>query len=320
MKIEKAKDLHLEANINRDDEIRRAGIGRHGGWIVAAFALSALASGIWWMRSEKPKLESGPNITTETQLPQATLPPPEAGTDGAFSAAGYVEPVTPFPVKITPLVPGRIDHFPIREGERIQAGDVVARMNTEQQEKRAAELRAAAAVTQQRLEFAARELARAQTLAGRGATPLRDLDQASSEVEILRAEAERLRTELESVLWHIEQSAVRSPVDGILYERSASEGEFINLDERHEIASVIDPRQMQVWVDINQRDLAKIPENGVAMVSFDAEPGREFRAKVDRILPKASLAKNTVRVVLRLDEFSPALRPEMSVKVVFSKP
>jgi len=135
-----------------------------------------------------------------------------------------------------------------------------------------------------------------------------------------RAEAERIAAELETVRWRIEQSKVRSPVDGILYERAASEGHFINLDERHEIASVIDPRQMQVWVDINQRDLAKIAEGRPAAISLDAEPGRKLQAKVDRILPKASLAKNTVRVILRLEEFSPALRPEMSVKVEFAEP
>jgi RND family efflux transporter MFP subunit len=320
MKIEKAKALQLEAAINRDEEVRRAGRSVPGSWILITLLLPALAAGMWWMNKESQKAPPTQAAPSEASIPSEAPASAEAEPKEEFSAAGYVEPAPPFPVKITPLVPGRIDRFTIREGERIQAGEVVARMNTEQHENRAGELKAAAAVNQQRLDFAARELARAQTLAGRGATPLRDLDQASSEVEILRAEAERLQMELESVLWRIEKSAVRSPVDGVLYERAASEGEFINLDERHEIASVIDPRQMQVWVDINQRDLAKISENGVAMVSFEAEPGREFRAKVDRILPKATLAKNTVRVVLHLEEFSPALRPEMSVKVVFPKP
>lgn len=320
MKIEKAKALQLEATINRDQEVQRAGKNLHVGWIAITLALGVLVGAVGWEKNATRESAAALAAVTGTPVPSSTPQPSVADSGGGFSAAGYVEPVPPFPVKITPLVPGRIDRFSIREGEPVKAGDVVARMNTEQHEKRAAELRAAAAVTAQRLDFAERELARAQTLAGRGASPLRDLDQASSEVEILRAEADRIRAELDSVLWRIEQSAVRSPVDGVLYERAASEGHFINLDERHEVASVIDPRQMQVWVDINQRDLAKIPENGVAIVSFDAEPGKEFRARVDRILPKASLAKNTVRVILRLEEFSPALRPEMSVKIVFSKP
>lgn len=319
MKIEQAKALKLEAEINRDGEVQRAGNALPVRWIATFAILLALATGIWWTQSgmsEATRKNAASLPTADTSPAPSLVAEPPAGV---FSAAGYVEPVPPFPVKITPLVPGRIDHFAIREGEPVRTGDVVARMNAAHHEKEAAELIATAAVTAQRLEFAGRELARAKSLAGRGAAPLRDLEKATSDVSILRAEAERIATELETVQWRIEQSTVRSPVDGVLYERTASEGQFINLDERHEIASVIDPRQMQVWVDINQRDLAKIPENGRAVISLDADPGRELRAKVDRILPKASLAKNTVRVVLRLEDFSPALRPEMSVKVEFSE-
>lgn len=322
MKIEQAKALRLEAKINRDDEVRRAGRRPPVGWIVAAAAVLALAVVVWWtLQDQRPP--TAPALATAEEEALSTPPIPsssESASDGAFTAAGYIEPIPPFPVKITPLVPGRIDEFPIREGEPVKAGEVIARMNSGQHEKRAAELQAAATVITRRLEFAQRELDRAKTLAGRGATTLRDLDQATSEAGILRAEAARIQAEEQSVAWQIEQSTVRSPVDGILYERTASEGHFINLDERHEIASVIDPRQMQVWVDINQRDLVRVRANGDAVVSLDAEPGRKFRARVDRILPKASLAKNTVRVILRLEEFSPALRPDMSVKVVFSEP
>lgn len=321
MKIEQAKALKLEERINRDEEVRRAGKVSLGPWLISLAVLSLLAAVVWWARSSSP--EASPQTRSdESQRPveaAQAAPAVAASPAGTFSAAGYVEPVPPFPVKITPLVPGRIDRFAMREGESVRAGDVVATMNASQHEKQAAELEAVAAVTAERLEFAENELARTKSLAERGAAPLRDLDKAGSDVSVLRAEAARIATELETVRWRIEQSTVRSPVDGILYERAASEGHFINLDERHEIASVIDPRQMQVWVDINQRDVAKIPENGRAVISLDADPGRELRARVDRILPKASLAKNTVRVVLRLEDFSPALRPEMSVKVEFTE-
>lgn len=321
MKIEQAKALKLEEKINRDDEVQRAGKSLPASWLVAVAALLTLAAALWWTQSGKPETSMQATAAEEQRSadPAQAAPVPAVSSGGALSAAGYVEPVPPFPVKITPLVPGRIDRFAIREGEAVKAGEVVATMNAAQHEKQAAELNAMAAVTAERLEFAERELARTKSLAERGAAPLRDLDKAISDVAVLGAEAERIATELKTVQWRIEQSTVRSPVDGILYERTASEGHFINLDERHEIASVIDPRQMQVWVDINQRDLAKIPENGRAVISLDADPGRELRAKVDRILPKASLAKNTVRVVLRLEDFSPALRPEMSVKVEFSE-
>lgn len=314
MKIEQAKALQLEASINRDEEVRRAGRRSGFPWLIGGAA--ATAAGIAWFafpHSEQAKPISTPLQTsprpTETDVPQS-----------AFTTAGYIEPVPPFPVKITPLVPGRIDEFPVREGDPVKAGDVIARMNTGLHEKRADELRAAAGVNSQRLALAERELTRVATLSSRGASTGRDLDQATAEVRILRAESEKLSAELASVEWQIEQSTVRSPVDGVLYQRTASEGDFMNLDERHEVASIIDPARLQVWTDVNQREVARLGVGANATVSLDAEPGREFRARVDRILPRASLAKNTVRCILRLDESSPALRPDMSVKVTFEKP
>lgn len=319
MKIEQAKALRLEANINRDKEVLRAGRRFSTGWILTVAAIFLAAAGVLVVKRGGLPAASAQGIAIGSDGVAPAVPPAIIGDSAGanFSAAGYVEPVAPFPVKITPLVPGRIDHFRVREGEAVKIGDVVARLNTDQHEKREAELSASAAVTARRLDFAEKELARAKTLAGRGAMPLRDLDLASAEVGILRAEAERINAELETLRWQIDQSTIRSPVDGILYERVASEGDYINLDERQEVASVIDPQRMQVWVDVNQRDLARIREGGRALVSLDSDPGREFRARVDRILPKASLARNTVRVVLELEEFPPSLRPEMSVKVVF---
>ena len=311
MKIEQAKALRLEANINRDDEVRRAGRRFHAGWMAAVACIVLVAAGLWFANRNRA-------AAVPTQETTTAPPPAEAAAPGGdFSAAGYIEPVPPFPVKITPLVSGRLDQFSIREGDEVKAGDIVARLNTDQHQNREAELVAAATVAARRLDFAEKELARAETLANQGAMPKRELESASAEVGILRAEAERINAELETVRWQIEQSTVRSPVDGVVYERLASEGDFIDLEERHGIASVVDPRRMQVWVDVNQRDLARIREGGRALVSLDSDPGREFRGRVDRILPKASLARNTVRVVLKLEEFPPSLRPEMSVKVVF---
>lgn len=316
MKIEKAKALRLEASINRDHEVRRAGRQVPMPWLAAG-GVVVLAVGAWFFW---PRPASVVVSNAATAVGAAVTSESTGGDDGTFTAAGYIEPIPPFPVKITPLVPGRIDEFALREGEAVNAGDVIARLNSGAHQKRAAELHAAATVNSHRVELAERELNRATTLASQGASTQRDLDQATAEVRVLRSETEKIRAEIASVEWQIEQSIIRSPVKGILYERTASEGHFINLDERHEIASVIDPMQLQVWVDVNQRDIARLREGAPALVSLDAEPGREFRARVDRILPRASLAKNTVRCILRLEEYSPALRPDMSVKVTFPEP
>lgn len=325
MNIQKAKALHLEASVNRTREMEAAGrpakllppilVG------VIAFAAGVglflfLENGDAGVNSEVAPLARSMEPTPATNR-EATLAP----TVGAsLTAAGYVEPVPPYPVQITPLIPGRIDSFPLAEGDPVVKGEIIARLNTEVLERQAQELRASRNVTLQRLATARRELARSELLRERGSATGKEYDDALSDVQVLLAETEKLSAELETVEWKIEQSTVRSPVDGVLFERMAREGEFINLDERHAIATVVNPEQMQVWADINQRDLARLRVGAPAVVRLDAEPDRAFSATVDRILPRASLARNTVRCILRLEEFSPALRPDMSVQIAFLEP
>jgi RND family efflux transporter MFP subunit len=314
MAIRKARDLRLEDQINRDAEIEAAGRTPPIRWILGmASALAAVLSIVYfWPRAAESATANTPGA------PAADAPPTTAA--GEFSAGGYIEPIPPFPVKIVPLVPGRIDEFSVVEGQPLRAGDVIARLNTENLGKRTEEIRAARDVNGRRLEVAEKELARAEALVAKGAATGREFDRAQAEVRILRAEDGQRAAELSSVEWQMKNSVIRSPVDGILYERLAHTGDFIDLDEQDEIASVIDPAKVQVWADINQRDAARIHVGRRAAITLDAEPGREFPAVVRRILPRASIAKNTIRCILELEATSPALRPDMSVKVTFREP
>jgi RND family efflux transporter MFP subunit len=315
MDIRKAKDLRLEDTVNRDAEIQAAGRGLPVRWISAAVAALVVLLGLlyfWPHPVESPPAQ--PPAASFADAPTAT------STAGEFSAGGYIEPIPPFPVKIVPLVPGRIDEFSVVEGQALRAGDVIARLNTENLAKRAEEIRAARDVNRRRLELAEKELARTEALVTKGAATGREFDQAQAEVRILRAEDGQRTAELSSIEWQMENSVIRSPVDGILYERLTHTGDFIDLDEQDEIASVMDPAKIQVWVDVNQRDAARIHVGRRAAVTLDAEPGREFPAVVRRILPRASIAKNTIRCILELEATSPALRPDMSVKVTFREP
>ena len=314
MDIHQAKNLRLEENFNRDREIQAAGKSRTGKFALLAAIAIFLAFCIWHFSSRPVPPAPTPTASADP------LPTPDSTASGEFSAGGYIEPIPPFPIKITPLVPGRIDEFSVLEGQPLRAGDIIARLNTENLEKRTAEIRAAREVNARRLELAEKELERTQALSTKGVATGREFDQAQAEVSVLRAEATKQLAEFDSIEWQIVQSTIRSPVDGILYERIAHTGDFIDLDEQDEIASVMDPKKVQVWVDVNQRDASRVSVGQRAVVTLDAERGREFPALVRRILPRASIAKNTIRCILELEETSPALRPDMSVKVVFPEP
>ncbi len=315
-RLDKVRDLRLDAAPDPPPPSRRWGLWL---FVLIAFGIAAVLA----FRYSPPG-----NSTSQTEgeanagVPAASAPVTslEARAPGRFTAAGYVEPIPPFPMHVSPLVLGRIDEFAIVEGAPVEAGQVIARLNSEELRRRRAELRAALDINAQRLSLAASELARSKKLAATGATAVNELEQASTDAAVLRAEAAKLRTEIETVEWRIEQADVRAPTDGVLFERLAHVGDTIYADSKREIASIYDPAKLQIWVDVNQRDAARLHVGQPVEVALDAEPGRVFTGEVLRILPRASLAKNTIQAKIRLRETSPSLRPDMSAKVTFLEP
>ena len=315
-KLEKVRKLKLDVSEEAPAPARRWVLWLLLAFVVAAGAFLAL-KGMPLRNSVSATVEA--STVSAPAAPASSPPAVPTETPGLnrFTAAGYVEPIPPFPIHVSPLVLGRIDEFTITEGQPVKAGQIIAKLNPQEFEKRLAELQAALGVNAERLALAETEFARSKRLAATGVATGKELEQASADAAVLRAEAVRLHAEIQTVEWQIQQTAVRAPVDGILFERLASVGSFIYPDSKREIASIYDPAKLQIWVDVNQRDVARLRVGQPVEVTLDAEPGKVLTGAVSRILPRASLSKNTIQAKILLDEMSPSLRPDMSVKVTF---
>jgi HlyD family secretion protein len=304
-RLDKVRNLKLEVPDETSAPARRWGF-----WLFLAVVV---AGGAFLALKNMPLQSSAATVAaSDAALPSAPIDTP---APNGFTAAGYVEPVPPFPIHVSPLVLGRIDEFTITEGQPVKAGQIIAKLNSQEFEKRLAELQAALGVNATRLALAERELARSKKLAATGVATGKELEQASADAAVLRAEAVKLQAAIQTVEWQIQQTAVRAPVDGVLFERLVNAGNYIYSDSNREIASICDPAKLQIWVDVNQRDVARLRVGQPVEVTLDAEPGKVFTGEVSRILPRASLSKNTIQAKILLNEATLSFRPDMSVKV-----
>jgi RND family efflux transporter MFP subunit len=311
MDIEKVKKLRLEQpsgeELPRSEStavftrlifpLLMAAIGFAAGWILRPVIFPAAAE------VQASAAVSGPTRDT--------------GSGRTFTSAGYVEPAPPFPVRVTPMVLGRLELFEVLEGMEVEKGQTIARLDSTALERQASELEAALGVNAARIEHARSVAARAERLTAIGSVSRREEEQARAEWAVLEAERKRLDEELASLRWKIDHTEIRSPVHGVVFERLAQSGQWVGPGHESAIASIYDPARLQVWADINQRDAARVRAGQGVEVSVEAEPGRVFRGRVGRILPRASIAKNTFQAKIVLDETSASLRPDMSVKVTF---
>ena len=215
-RLEKVRKLKLDVSEATPAPARRWVL-----WLLLAIVVAAVA----FLALKDTPLRNSVSPTgqgsTAVAAPAAetSAAPTETPGPNRFTAAGYVEPIPPFPIHVSPLVLGRIDEFTITEGQPVKAGQIIAKLNSQEFEKRLAELQAALGVNGERLALAETELARSKKLSSTGAATGKKLEQASADAAVLRAEAAKLQAEIKTVEWQIQQTAVRAPVDGILFER-----------------------------------------------------------------------------------------------------
>ena len=316
-RLDKIRNLKLEA---ADADAPGPSNRRWIAWFAVLVVVVGGAVMVFRSGALPGDVAANPDDGSKETIPAAPAAAAELPPSGRFTAAGYVEPMPPFPIHIAPLVLGRIDEFSLVEGHPVKAGDLIARLNADEMNKQLAELRAALGVNAEQLAFAESELTRAKKLTATGATTTREWERTRADAAILLAEAAKIRASIETLDWQIQQTEVRAPADGVLFERLAHVGDTIYADSKREIASLYDPKKLQVWVDVNQRDASRLRIGQPVEVALDAEPGRVFSGRVSRILPRASLPKNTVQAKISLDALSPNFRPDMSVKVTFLNP
>ncbi|MEX1025804.1 MAG: HlyD family efflux transporter periplasmic adaptor subunit [Planctomycetota bacterium] len=143
------------------------------------------------------------------------------------------------------------------------------------------------------------------------------LERDVSEAEVVRAagELERARAELATAELWLERTTVVAPVDGVVLERLATEGE--NLGVGAPVCSLFDPRHLRVRVDVPQSDLEALFVGQAAEILVDARGGRPYRGEVLRIVQRADIQKVTMEAQVTILEADGLVRPDMLAQVRF---
>ena len=238
--------------------------------LVAAFGL-LLA--IW--------LFSGPSKTVDA----AQL---RAGTAvEVVYATGIVEPVDW--AAVAPLLRARIVEICDCEGETVEAGAMIFRLDD-------SEARARMAALDAQLALARRELERATQLLTRGIGSQAAADKAAA----LLAELEASKAAQSEILKTYVSTA---PLDGQVLRLDAVVGETATPGEA--LAWVGRPLPKHVVAEVNEEDVPRIQVGQRALLKGDAFPGRPLRATVASITPKGDPVLKTYRVRLALPDDTP---------------
>jgi HlyD family secretion protein len=170
------------------------------------------------------------------------------------------------------------------------------------------------------------EAAAAKTVSFDRAFELVRLGPRQEEIDAMRAQVTQARGSLDYAQIQLDNTVIRAPINGTILERNVEKGEFVTTGfvgdkgAKGYVVSLADLNDLDVELDINQNDFAKLGPKQPGIVNTDAYPDRKYQGAIREVSPEANRQKATVQVkvkVLSPDEY---LRPEMNASVAFYSP
>ena len=143
------------------------------------------------------------------------------------------------------------------------------------------------------------------------------------EIDSLRGQVEQAKGALDYAQNMLDNTIIRSPIDGTILERAVEQGEFVtngfvgDKGAKGYVVTLADLNDLQVELDINQNDFARLHMGQKGIVTTDAYPDRKYDGTIAEMSPKADRQKATVQVKVQIQHPDSYLRPEMNASVAF---
>lgn len=144
---------------------------------------------------------------------------------------------------------------------------------------------------------------------------------------VLQAAADRLRQfgVPASELARLEQTGtvqhditIESPASGYIIEFNALPNQYVQAETK--LYTITDLSRVWVYAHVYQNDVSQLSPGMPATVTVDAYPGRNFRGRIEQILPQVDPMTRTARVRFVFSNPDLALKPGMFVNVNINVP
>jgi RND family efflux transporter MFP subunit len=276
--------------------------------VVASLALGACGG------EGGVELPETPPAAAEAAAPVAvqTRPVESRQIQPRIEVVGTAQPIRA--ANVGPQMSARIDAIEVEEGDTVEEGQVLVRLDartTRLGASRAASSAQGAAAQVRQLE---QELARLRPLAARGTVPSQQVEQMELQLEAARAQASAARSGAAQASAAARNGLVRAPFSGVVARIPMEVGETATMVPSSTILRIVDLSAVEIRARVAERELARLREGLSATVRFPALQ-RAFEGTVARIAPEIDPATRTVEVVVRVDNPERVIRGGMSAEV-----
>jgi HlyD family secretion protein len=146
-------------------------------------------------------------------------------------------------------------------------------------------------------------------------------DAAVAQVEVNRAQAAQAQASLKQATVDLNNTVIRSPVDGLVISRNVDVGQTVAASLQAPTLFTIanELARMEVHTNVDEADVGNVREGQEVTFTVDAFPSRRFRGRVHQVRNAPIVVQNVVTyvAVVRIDNKELLLKPGMTANVQF---
>jgi HlyD family secretion protein len=291
--------------------MKRAGQG-----LVALLCLvAAAAAGGWWMRRPPPVLPDKYRTALVDRGPITQV----------VMASGTLQPLTT--VNIGTQVSGTVLERFADFNDHVRRGQVLLRLDPANLQARLRQMQAQRAAAEASLALARATLERNQRLVAQGFISGLALDQSQREYDAGRANVDLARAQVEAAQTDVDNSVIRSPIDGVVIKRNVDVGQTVAASFQTPDLYLLarDLREMQIEANVSEADVGQVRPGQVVRFTVDAYPDAEFEGRVRQFRLSSTTTQGVVTytIVVSVHNEDERLKPGMTAQtriVLQSKP
>ena len=267
-------------------------------WILSAVALAALlAGGARW--ASQRQASSTPTAPTAAMVPSIELATSDVFTartqtlNLGIAVSGALKASESAIVKAR--VAGELQELSVREGDRVQAGQVIARIEPIEYQARVRQAQQQADAAKAQVDIAQRQFDNNQALVNQGFISQTALLTSQASLNGATATHAAALAALDLANKSLADATLRSPLSGVVAQRLAQPGERVAIEAR--LVEVINLSQLELEAALTAEDASLVRVGMTAQLQVDGVDA-PIPAKVLRINPSAQTGSRSILVYL----------------------
>lgn len=213
-------------------------------------------------------------------------------------------------------VQGLVIDFPVRAGQAVQEGDILARVESTPFLHELKQAEAGLAEAEANYQNALADLETKEALFKTKAISIRNYDDIRFRVNALNQKIAALKARIEPIHYHLDKCVIRSPYSGVITKEHTQKGQW--LTRGGPVVTLVNLDPIRVSVPVPDRHIQSIKPGDLVQLDLEfINKGKKITGQISYIIPQGNEKSRTFPVHVLVENRDHAIMPGMSAQVHF---